>query len=157
MFFNCYYCYLAIIHKIRINMDRKEFLLMSLKGVAAAGAVYCLGCNQNSNPVAAPANVNFTIDLSESTYASLKNNGGSYTVNGIIIINAGTEYRAFSQACTHEGRSVNYSMASSHQLYCPAHGSYFSDTTGARISGPASSGLKKYTVTLSGTKLTISG
>lgn len=139
-------------------MDRKEFLLLSLKGAALVGVVMCAGCGKNdSNPVSAPSNINLTLDLNDSANANLKVSGGYIYNSGLIIINEGTNgIRAFSQRCTHEQSTVQY-VKSSNQIYCPSHGSVFNSSTGAVINGPAASPLKEYTVTTVGTKITIMG
>ncbi len=136
-------------------MDRRDFLIKSVTGVAVLGAAYCIGGCSSPTAASAPSNVDFTIDLSDSANAALLNAGGSLSKNGLIIINAGSNtYRAFSQACTHEGTAVQYQSG---LLYCPNHGSEFSATTGAVIRSPASSPLKQYTVATTGTKLHITG
>jgi Rieske Fe-S protein len=51
---------------------------------------------------------------------------------------------AYSAICPHQGCTVANSFA------CPCHGSTFDPNTGARLSGPAASGLSKVAVTISG-------
>ncbi len=132
-------------------MDRKEFL--TLFGAGAASLLYsaCLsGCSTTDNPVSAPANVDFTLDLTNAANSALTKDGGYLYKDGVIVarISAGNIV-AVSAACTHQGVSVKYT---SNQFYCAAHGSSFS-TSGARTGGPAKSALKKYSVTLTGNSL----
>ena len=137
-------------------MDRKEFLALALKGAVAAGALYCVGCsNKSSNPVDTSGGVNFTIDLNDSANQALKTDGGYVYNSGIIIINEGNNViRAFSQHCPHQGYSVEYSKSQG-IIYCPAHGSTFNATNGALTGGPATTGVTEFTVTVSGTKITV--
>ena len=75
---------------------------------------------------------------------------------GVIVAytSKGT-YVALSQVCTHQGATVQYDI-SSDTFFCPAHGSDFSDS-GTVLQGPASVGLKSYTVTRSGNTLHVQG
>ena len=136
-------------------MDRKEFLTTLGLGAAAVACSYCLnGCSPLSNPVSAPTNVDFTLDLTASANAALKTNGG-YLYNGGLIVArtvSGT-YVALSQLCTHAGGTVQY-VPNQNLFYCPNHGSTFS-TNGSVINGPATSGLTAYHTSLSGTSLRV--
>jgi len=62
----------------------------------------------------------------------------------IITRPTATTVVAFSAKCPHMGCTV---MPSFH---CPCHGSVYDPTTGARISGPAPTGLTKVNVAISG-------
>lgn len=138
-------------------MERKEFLsLLSLGSASALAAVYLGSCSKSStgSNVTAPANVDFTLDLSLPANSSLAASGSYLYSNGIIVAHTiAGNYIAVSQACTHEGVTVQY-IGSSHQFYCPSHGATFSET-GAVTGGPASSSLKQYQTSLSGTMLRI--
>jgi len=134
-------------------MNREEFL----KQLGVAALLTCtgsamFGCSSQNDP--APANADFTLDLSTSQYSALNTVGGSVTANGIIIARLSTtEFVALSRACTHEGTGVNY-RSSQKDFLCPNHGARFS-TTGAVLQGPANSSLKKYNTTLTGTSLRV--
>jgi Rieske Fe-S protein len=69
--------------------------------------------------------------------------------------NEPSSFTAVQSACTHENGIIAYS-ANQGRFICPNHGSQFS-TTGAVQNGPATSSLKKYAVSISGTTLTITG
>lgn len=98
--------------------------------------------------------IDFTLDLSSSTYAVLNNNGGSLVKNGVIIAKtAAGNYVALASACTHEGTTIGFDSASN-RFHCPNHGSNFG-LDGALQNGPATSSLKKYNTQLSGTILRI--
>ena len=138
-------------------MDRKEFLAQLGLGTAGLVLFGCLGgCEKNDVPTP-PSNVNLSIDLTNNTYANLLTPGGTYTTsNGIIIAQTKTgTYIAVSVNCTHQGVPVKY-FVNTNKFICPAHGSIFS-ANGSVVSGPSGSPLKQYTVTQSGTVLTITG
>jgi cytochrome b6-f complex iron-sulfur subunit len=137
------------------TMDRKEFL--SLLGIssAALALTYCFGgCQPAPTAPAAPSKVDFTLDLTNPAYSSLKSNGG-YVYNGGIIVahtvNGG--YVAVSEYCTHAGGTVVYD-SSINDFYCPVHGSLYS-TSGSVIQGPAASPLVQYNTSLTGTSLRV--
>lgn len=137
------------------TMDRKEFL--SLLGIssAALALTYCFGgCKPQNNIPTAPTGVDFTLDLTNAAYTSLKSNGGYVYNDGIIVARtvSGT-YVAVSQYCTHAGGTVVYD-SNINDFYCPVHGSLYS-TTGSVIQGPAASPLVKYNTSLSGNSLRV--
>ena len=136
-------------------MERKDFLkrTIALCGLALIPAGIIESCSKQS--FAGPANVNFTLDLTNSTNAILKNVGGSMISNGVLIIRAsGSTFDALSATCTHAGCTVGYDSRSA-SVICPCHGGSFNPATGAVIGGPPPSGLTKYTATLSGNILTV--
>ena len=109
------------------------------------------GNNNNNNN----NNGGITVDLNSSEFADLKTVGGyAYKGDIIIIRSTDTVYLALTKICTHSGCTVTYNSAAK-EIPCPCHGSKFA-TTGAVITGPAASPLKVYTVTVSGSTLTIS-
>ena len=96
-----------------------------------------------------------TVDLTDPAYANLKTVGGfAYKGDIIIIRSSDTVYLALSKVCTHSQCTVTYNSTNK-DIPCPCHGSKFT-TTGAVINGPATSPLKKYSVTQNGNILTIS-
>jgi cytochrome b6-f complex iron-sulfur subunit len=136
-------------------MNRKEFLSTIGLGAAAVACSYCLnGCSPLSNPITAPTNVDFTLDLNVPANAALKTNGG-YVYNGGVIVARTTSgaYVAVSQLCTHAGGTVQY-VPSSNSFYCPNHGSNFA-TNGSVLNGPATSSLGTYHTALTGTSLRV--
>ncbi len=137
------------------TMDRKEFL--SLLGISstALALTYCFGgCQPLNNGPTAPANVNFTLDLTSSANSSLKNSGGYVYNNGVIVARTvNGAYVAVSQYCTHAGGTVVYDSRIN-DFYCPVHGSVFG-TDGSVVSGPAPSPLVVYHTSLSGTSLRV--
>ena len=139
-------------------MERKEFLSLVGFGSASILTAMCLGgCSKSgtvNGNVTAPTKVDFTIDVSLPAYASLATAGGYIYSSGIVIGHAiSGGYIAVSQACTHQGVTVQY-VGSGHQFYCPSHGATFSEN-GAVTGGPAGNALKQYQTTLTGTMLRI--
>ncbi len=134
-------------------MDRREFLSIVGMGAAAVSCSYCLGgCKSADNPVSPPANVDFTLDLTNS--AALKTNGGYLYNAGVIVARTSTgTYVAVSQACTHAGANVEFSGGSD-QFHCPAHGSIFA-LDGSVLRGPAGSPLARYNTSVSGNLLRV--
>jgi cytochrome b6-f complex iron-sulfur subunit len=107
--------------------------------------------NSNNTP---PAGTTVNVDLN----STIKNVGDQTVNNGIIIVrlatgNAASSFTAVQVACTHEGNSINYNNSQG-IFICPVHGSEFSKT-GALLQGPATSSLKQYTVSVTGTTLTV--
>jgi Rieske Fe-S protein len=81
---------------------------------------------------------------------SFTQSDGSPTV--VVRTAAGTKgISAVSLVCTHAGVTV---QEVDKQWQCPAHGSLFA-LDGKLLGGPAKSALKKYPVTVSGSKATI--
>jgi cytochrome b6-f complex iron-sulfur subunit len=147
-------------------MEREEFL--SKLGIGALAL--CVSCsivscgNKGSAPTAAGGTASiapatgsgtvFTIDLN----SALKNIGDSTTQSGVILVrlasgNTANSFTAVQVRCTHEGAAINYNSTQS-IFICPLHGSEFSQT-GAVIQGPALDALHKFTVTISGSVLTV--
>ena len=136
-------------------MDRKEFLTLASLGLTSLICGACLsGCSKDSNPVTAPSNVDFTLDMSDPSNAALTSNGGYLVKNDIIVVHTGgTTYYALSSKCTHQGATVQFDAANN-RVHCPAHQSNFA-TNGTVINGPASSALKTYNTSLSGNSLRV--
>lgn len=98
--------------------------------------------------------VDFTLDLTLAPNTVLNNVGGSLTTNGIIVARLSTnEVVALSQACTHQGTTIQF-RPSSGDFRCPNHGSQFS-VTGSVTQGPASRPLRRFNTELNGTSLRV--
>ena len=138
-------------------MDRRDFVKKSVIlacGVAGASA-FLEACSKKSSSTPSAPNVNFTIDISSSQYSALQTNGGYVYSNSLIIArdNKG-DFVALYDVCPHAGCAVQFDGTS--KFPCPCHGSLF-DENGNVLQGPATSGLKKYNTSLSGTQLHVSG
>jgi cytochrome b6-f complex iron-sulfur subunit len=135
-------------------MDRKEFLsqLGLTSAVVFMGACMA-GCSKDGS-TPAPSNVDFTLNLSDTANAALGSAGGFVYKNNIIIARTqSNSYIAVSQACTHEGTSVQFQGANN-RFFCPNHGATF-NTSGAVTNGPATKALVSYNTQLTGTTLRI--
>lgn len=148
-------------------MERKEFL--SKLGIGVA--VVCMGCSLTacgSNP-AEEANPDDGSDnppeggggdlMTVNLASEMKNTGDFKTASGIILVrlaqgNDPSSFTAVQVACTHQGVSINYNSAQG-KFICPGHGSEFS-TSGQVLTGPATTALRHYTVTISNDILTVS-
>jgi len=144
-------------------MERKDFIeQVGLSGAAILIFGCMQGCSKsdgtttNNNGNNNNATVDFTIDISKSPYDALKNIGGFYVdpaTNIIIVKTTASEIIAVSSICTHQQASITY-QANNNRFYCAAHGSVFA-TTGAVTTGPATTALKKYQTSLTGTVLRV--
>jgi cytochrome b6-f complex iron-sulfur subunit len=139
-------------------MNRRELVQKVVLGSAVLVLVPSVlqSCKKDSatNPGGNPQPTKIDLDLSLSDNSVLNTTGGSKIIQNVLIINAGGgKYVALSSICTHEGCTVAY-KSSADNIQCPCHGSVFS-TSGSVINGPASSALKSYTPSLTGSILTI--
>ena len=136
-------------------MERREFFIKSLKAgaVVALPLVYA-SCSKDEDDEPLGPTGSLTIDLDSSQYSGLNNEGQSVVVNRIIIANTGNdEFVALSATCTHQGFTINYNQ-SNRNFPCPGHGAIFS-LAGSVLQGPATTGVRRYTVTREGNILTI--
>ena len=135
-------------------MDRKEFLSLIGLGATAAVCSYCLSaCKVADMGPTAPTNVDFTVDLTNPTYAGLAAAGGSLVNAGVIVAHTPNGYVAVSAACTHQGNTVTYDRGAN-DFFCPAHGSTFA-LNGNVTRGPAGSPLATYKTSLNGGSLRV--
>lgn len=144
-------------------MKRDEFLTTFGIGLAAV-CTGCLGaCSKDNNPEPTtppggtpPPAAGTTVNLS----TDLQNVGDSKVVSNILVVrlasgNVPDSFTAVQLACTHQGTAIAYNSTQG-KFICPNHGSQFS-TSGSVLMGPATTALKKYTISISGTTLTITG
>jgi len=133
-------------------MNRMEFLSNVKFGAAIILLPACIGglASCEKSPVA-PANVDFTVDISSGPLAS---DGGYIIQNGVIVARTnGSEFIAVSAACTHQGTNVIY-YKNSNNFICPNHGAKY-DSTGKVTQGPATRSLVKYNTELTGNSLQV--
>lgn len=141
-------------------MERREFISnvsLSLVGVCTV----CLGACSKSNPMGTggtggPSGVNFSVDLN----SQLLTIGSSLIQSGVIVVrlaagNSPSSFTAVQVNCTHQGTAINFNN-SQNIFICPNHGSEFS-TSGTVLRGPATSNLKSFNVSVSGTTLMVTG
>ncbi len=146
-------------------MKRTEFLSTLGLGFAAACTGCLASCGKGGEPAPGggtippptpPAGVNFNLDLN----TDIKAVGESKITSGVIVVriaagNAATSFTAVQVACSHEGTSIAYNGTQGN-FVCPNHGSVF-NTAGVVTTGPATLNLKKYTIAVAGTVLTVTG
>lgn len=139
-------------------MKRDKFLSTFGIGLAAVCTGGCLAAcakkGGDSLMPTPPSNVNFTINLN----TEITSIGESRASGGVIVVriaagNAATSFTAVQQACTHEGTSIEY-WVNEGKFICPNHGSNFT-SAGVVSQGPAAVNLKKYTIAVSGSTLTV--
>jgi Rieske Fe-S protein len=83
--------------------------------------------------------------------AALVNAGGASV---LVAHTAADTFAAFNATCTHQACTITAWAAPNFE--CPCHGSLF-NTNGDVMRGPASRALQKYTASLSGNTLTVTG
>jgi len=166
------------------TMNRGQFLRDLGLSSAALMAVYCMGttltsCSSKSNdpaPTPTPVStgltgnadasagvVNFTIDLTNSDFSSLKTVGNFKKIGSVLVANTtGNKYVTIQRLCTHALEDqVSYTL-SANTFNCSAHGSVFNTDGTVKVGGaggPASgqAAMKLYTSTVSadGNTLTV--
>ena len=145
-------------------MERKDFLASLGLGAGSLLITSCLGAcgksdtgspsTNNPSPTTPGTKVDFTLDVSTNSDINSK---GWTIMNSVIIAKNGSSYIALSSVCTHQGNPLTYNSANNNfpcSLTDAAHGSVF-DANGGRIQGPATSGVKKYSTTLTGNSLRV--
>ena len=112
-------------------------------------------CEKKTDPDPGTGEGKITIDLSLADNSSLNTTGGSKIVQGIIVVNIGSDiFVALSSACTHAGCIVGYDPGTGN-FKCPCHGSSFT-TAGSVVTGPATTPLPSYQTSKTVNILTIS-
>jgi cytochrome b6-f complex iron-sulfur subunit len=157
-------------------MERKEFLNLVGISVGAVILQNCMsGCSKSSDPtpatsttttpttpstggtttttvgltgnnVSSKGTIDFTIDLTSTTFKSLQTSGSALVSGDVIIARTKNgDFLVVAKACTHEGTTVDF-VADNSTFKCNNHGSVF-DASGSVTVGPAASALKKYITT----------
>ncbi len=126
-----------------------------LVGAGAAGLLTACG-DDPAPPGAAPPQE--TTAAAPSPATSLASTadvpvGGGTVVGDVLLVQpvAGT-FKAYNAACPHKG--VKVITPKDGVATCPAHNSTFAIADGARMSGPATSGLKEIAITVDGGRIT---
>ncbi len=142
---------------------RRQFLISIGKaGAAVSIAPSIVGsCSKlNTEGTGGPTEITITLDLTSVENNLLNNVGGAIktadpndSTRPIIVTRISQdEVAAFSSRCTHKGCEVP--LPAGNSIVCPCHQATF-DGSGNLLSGPATTGLKKYEVTFDGAIVTI--
>ena len=145
-------------------MERKDFIEQVGMSGAALLVMGCFGsCTKSDggggsspNPSNPTKPVDFTINISNSPFNVLQNNGGFYvdTANNVIIAKTTSGMLiAVSSLCTHQSVTLEF-QGNNNRFYCPGHGSNF-NAAGTVLNGPATAPLKAFKTALSGSLLRI--
>ena len=142
-------------------MERKDFIEKVGMSGAALLVMGCLGsCSKSGGSSSGGSSntkpVDFTINISTAPYNVLQNAGGFYVDSATNVIIAKTSTGALiavSSLCTHQATTIEF-QNSNNRFYCSGHGSTFS-TAGAVTTGPATTALKAYKTSLSGSLLRV--
>lgn len=163
-------------------LSRGEFIRSLGMNSAALMAFYCMGTTLTSckssdpAPVVTPtpptpgtgtatgitgtttgSAIDFTLDLTNASYSTLKTVGNAVKVGDVFVINAkGGNYVALERLCPHANLDQLEYRLTSDDINCTHLGSQFK-TDGSLTKGPAARALKKYTTVLStdGNKLQV--
>ncbi|MGO4956396.1 Rieske (2Fe-2S) protein [Luteococcus sp. Sow4_B9] len=131
-----------------MSPTRREVIKSAGLAAGAMTAVGCLsGCSSPEVIEEGPAEVDV---------ASIPV-GSALVVEGTgFVVSQPTagEYKAFRRTCPHAACDV--SKVEKAEIICTCHNARFAAADGARLSGPAETGLTEVTTTLDGTTLTIS-
>ncbi|MCH8902703.1 MAG: Rieske 2Fe-2S domain-containing protein [Bacteroidetes bacterium] len=116
-----------------------------------ASAVLVQSCGKDGPD---PGEIDFTLDLNDSKYSGLKNNGGIVYKNDIIIVKTSNgDYVALSQICTYALCTVTYDEATN-TFPCPCDNSRYTED-GNVLFGPAGKALFQYNTEIAGNYLRI--
>jgi nitrite reductase/ring-hydroxylating ferredoxin subunit len=130
-----------------------------LVGAGAAGLLAACGDDPTPPAGAAPAPAaSEPAATATSTSTSLASTadvpvGGGTVVGDVLLVQpvAGT-FKAYDAACPHKG--VKVTPPKDGVATCPAHNSTFAIADGARMSGPATSGLKEIAIKVEADRIT---
>lgn len=144
-----------------ILMKRDEFLT-TLTGSFSAVCLACMTTACSEDQMGAPNAMNTPAGSTSGSTINLETElkavNNFIAKNGFIVIRTATgntvaSFVAFSSVCPHAGATVEYKENSSSFL-CAAHGSTFS-SSGALTQGPATVGLTKFDVEITGLTLRV--
>ena len=147
----------------RVNMRRQDFL--TALGISAGTVIFApfltscskSGALSTDTGTGGPGAIDFTLDLTVPANATLNNNGGYLAASGVIVARTSTgAYVAVANSCTHQGYVLAFNPDDKFHCQNPGagHGSVFG-SNGAVVNGPATTALKTYNTTLTGTSLRV--
>lgn len=134
-------------------MNRKEFLSKIGIGAAFALTSTCLGGCYKDNGISPAANVDFTLDLTQSNNSNLLQNGGYLIKDRVVVAkNEAGEYVAATQLCSHDDK---YKVVfRDNEWFCTDHDARF-DLNGNGLNNKGSRGLTIYQTELIGDTLRV--
>jgi cytochrome b6-f complex iron-sulfur subunit len=139
-------------------ISRAQFLKsMGITGAALVAAL-CMGglASCSKSDVKPSGSKDFTINLDEAAYTSLKTVGNFLVVQEVVVVcTAANTYVAVTVICSHEGQKQVAYRKASNDFYCSAHGANF-DINGKGKNSTGSGGLTVYKAVLTGNNLRIS-
>lgn len=140
------------------SLSRHQFLRQLGFQGASLFAVYCAGqsltsCSKGAGITPSPLASSITVDLASTANAALKTVGGYIVTSNVVVANTTQGYVAVTVVCSHEGEKRV--QLRNNEFYCSAHGARY-DLAGKGLNSEGSRGLTVYTITQSGTILTIS-
>ena len=123
-------------------------------GAASVGALALSACGGSGGTPAGPQAPTAPVDVAATSEVPV---GGGITVDkdGVQAVVGQPErgtFTAFSPVCPHQGCTVN---PANERYVCPCHGSTFDMATGDVQAGPATTGLTRYPLTVSGERIII--
>ncbi|MFG3053749.1 Rieske (2Fe-2S) protein [Kitasatospora sp. NPDC048239] len=143
--------------------SRRTVLCGAAAVLAAGGAVAVTGCassgsgsSSSGSGSAGSAKGGLKDPVVVGPAADIPVGGGKVFREQKVVVtqpSPGT-YEAFSAVCTHAGCVVD--KVENQLIKCPCHGSTFNATTGARVEGPAPTGLPQYQAEVQGTDIKVS-
>lgn len=148
--------------------SRRDVLAMTGVGVVGAGLLAACGGSSGSatQPAtaaptsaapttsaptsSAPTAAGFTVKAADIPVGS----GKIFDAQKLVVTQpTAGQFRAFSAVCPHQG--CNVASFQGKQIVCPCHASLFDLGTGARLAGPAPTGLSTENLTVSGGTITV--
>lgn len=134
-------------------MERRDFI--SKLGVGAAVALtfgclhgYSMESNTEENTSFNGKSVDFSLDLSDASNASLRSNGGFVIINDIVVAKTkGGDFVAATVICSHKSNKKIRYIAKENEWQCSVHGARF-DLDGQGLNKKASRGLQIYNTEL---------
>lgn len=140
------------------KLSRFEFLKRLGFGGASLFAALCLtqSCKEDDDDNSSAAGPkDFTLDLNLAAYSRLKTVGQFVVEQEVVVACTGPgTYAAVTVICSHEGRKQIAYQSGSKDFRCSAHGAVF-DAQGRVKTGPASSAIRTYQTSLSGSLLRV--
>jgi len=137
-------------------ISRARFLKnMGITGGALLAALCMGGLSSCAKTGVTPSAKNFSLDLSDPVYASLKITGNYLVTQDVVIVcKSASSYVAVTVICSHEGQKRVAFRKATNDFYCSAHGANF-DINGNGLNNTGAGGLTVYKAVLTGSILKI--